>query len=254
MPSNPHDSETFDGPPPGRIDIHSHMLPGVDDGCTNLDEVLTSIEQLKQVGFVGSICTPHIWVDGPHRSCTPVAIADWTGKLRAQLRGRGIDYELWPGGELRLFDGVIDWLKVNGIPSMAGSKYVLADFWETRWPRWVNRVFEWLLAEGYHPILAHPERLSIPTNLRQRLRELSSEGVLLQGNFRCLTGAEGLLAQTQIQQWLSEGCYSFLAVDMHRPDTLPSRLAGLSILEQDRGPNFIDDLTRTSPRELIFGL
>ncbi len=238
-------------PATGRIDVHSHMLPAIDDGCQSLDESLACIAMLQRVGYVGSICTPHIWPDTFPLNI-PRNIAQWTQDLRQALNERGIEYLLWPGAEVRLFDGLIDWFKAHGVPTLADSRAVLCDFWEPRWPRHVDRTFDWLLENGYQPILAHPERLSIG-DLPARLDDARRRGVLLQGNFRCMTGKEGARANQQIRAWLPEKRYTLLAMDMHRPDTLPSRLDGLRMIAEDHGESFLDEMTIAVPRRLIFG-
>jgi len=238
--------------PPGRIDIHSHILPGVDDGCADIDEVIESIEMLKHAGFVGSICTPHIWIDMfPDNTSQHIAV--WVDQLKQELTERNINYHLWTGGELRLFDGVIDWCKNHGVPTLADSKCVLIDFWVDKWSKWINKTFTWLLAEGYTPILAHPERLNIEKKLEPHIDELVKEGVLLQGNFQCMTGEAGYHADARIRQWLGEDRYTFFAIDMHRPDSLVSRLDGMTMVETEFGRGVLDQLTRDNPREIIFG-
>ena len=238
-------------PPPGRIDVHSHLIPGVDDGCQSLDESLESIEMLREVGYSATICTPHLWPD-LFPDNTPQNIARWTEELRTTLRERGIQYTLYDGGELRLFDGVIEWLKSVGVPTLAESRCVLCDFWEPKWRPWIDQAFDWLLEEGYQPILAHPERLSIPDILPQKLDEITTRGVLLQGNFRCMTGEDGLLADRQIRQWIPQRRYSLLAMDMHRPDALPSRIDGFNLVAREYGQELVDEMTITAPRRLIF--
>lgn len=236
--------------PPGRIDIHSHLIPGVDDGCRDLDESLTCVRRLIDAGYVGSICTPHIWGElFPENTIDHIRA--WTTQLQRQLTEQGIDYRLWPGGEIRLFDKVVDWFKANEVPTLAGSKYVLADFWEQRWPKWVDRAFDWLIEEGYQPILAHPERLSI-NNADEKLGALADRGVLMQGNFRCMTGEDGFLADQLVRRYLVEQRYTFLALDMHRPDTLESRLDGLRLVEQEFSPDLATACTADAPRQHIF--
>jgi protein-tyrosine phosphatase len=237
--------------PPGRIDIHSHMLPGIDDGCETIDDAIASIHMLTEAGFVGSICTPHIWID-PYPANTIEHIQIWTDDLRQRLAERGVTYRIWPGGELRIFKGAIDFLKANGVPTLADSRYVLVDLWETKWPKWVNKTFSWLLSEEYKPILAHPERMSVDAKPQQRISELAREGVLLQGNFACFTGEEGRLADQWVRQWLAEGRYTFLAMDMHRPPMLPTRIDGMNMVISEFGQQQLDQLTITNPRKLIF--
>ncbi len=239
-------------PPTGRIDVHSHMLPGIDDGCETIEESIASINLLKQVGYTGTICTPHLWPD-MFPDNTPANIQRWTDELAAQLADRGIDYALWTGGELRLDEDVIDWMKTHGVPTLANSRYVLTDFWEDNWPKYVDQAFDWLIAQGYQPILAHPERIGIAKldTLIEHLDAITARGVLLQGNFRCMTGEDGYLQDQRIRQFLTEDRYWLLAMDMHRPDALPSRLDGMQMVVTEFGQNIVDITTIQRPRTIL---
>ncbi|MFA9477636.1 tyrosine-protein phosphatase [Phycisphaerales bacterium AB-hyl4] len=236
----------------GRIDIHCHLIPGVDDGCKTPEQTCECIRQLQRVGYTGSICTPHIWPDLFPDNDMP-RIRQWTAQLQKHLDHVGLDYQLWPGGELRLFDGVIDWLEENEPPTLAGSRFVLLDFWESQWSRWIDDAFDWLIERDYQPILAHPERLGLD-DLPRHLDSLQSRGVRLQGNFRCLTGEEGPQAEKWIRQFLAEGRYQLLAMDAHRPDTLASRIAGLEVARQCYDADDIDRKTIDLPRQVILGI
>ncbi len=238
--------------PPGPIDIHSHLLPGIDDGCQDLDESLACVRMLKQHGYVGSICTPHVWpAVYPHN--TPEHIAAWTIQLRRDLADRGEDYPIWPGAEVRLFDGVIAWFESTGVPTLADSRCVLVDLWEDAWPRWADPAMDWLLERAYQPILAHPERIGVRDGMGEKLAELSDRGVWLQGNARCMTGEEGYRADKRIRQWLAEGRYTFLALDMHRPAELTPRMEGLEMIEQEFGRATLQRLAVQNPRRLVLG-
>lgn len=236
--------------PTGRIDIHSHMIPGIDDGCADVDESIASIAQLKQAGYVGTICTPHLWPE-LFPDNTPANIRRWTSDLSSQLAKRGIDYALWPGGELRLYDKCIDWLKSVGVPTLGDTKYVLADFWEDAWPTYADRIFDWLLSEGYQPILAHPERIGVKEGLEKHLDALTERGVLLQGNFRCMTGEDGYLPDQRVRQYLQEGRYWIMALDMHRPGDLSGRMDGMRMVAEEFGQAVVDHMTIDRPREVL---
>jgi len=239
-------------PPTGRIDVHSHMLPGIDDGCETIDESIACIKLLKQAGYTATICTPHVWPE-LFPDNTPTHIQRLTHELQEQLTERSIEYPLWPGGELRLFKGAIDWMKAHGVPTLADSKYVLADFWEDTWPKYVDQTFDWLITQGYKPILAHPERLGIADTqkLTDHLDALTARGVLLQGNFRCMTGEDGYLPDQRVRQFLSENRYYLLAMDMHRPDALPSRLDGMQMVVEEFGQDVVDLMTIDRPRQVL---
>ena len=238
-------------PPRGRIDIHSHLLPGIDDGCQNLEETLTCVRRLQAAGYVGSICTPHIWPELLPANA-PGQVNALTSQLESVLRSAGSDYRLWPGGELRLFKGVVDWMKANGVPTLAESHCVLFDYWGDKWPRWVDKALQWLIDQGYRPIMAHPERLNANANQPDRLEAYLDMGLWLQGNFLALTGEDGYLADKLVRQYLTQGRYHFMALDVHKPDSLPSRLDGMQIFTQEFGREALDQFLVDAPRNCIF--
>ena len=239
--------------PAGRIDIHSHLLPGIDDGCADLDESLQAVRRLQELGFVGSVCTPHLWPEAFPEN-TPRHVEAWTLQLADQLNDAGIQYQVWPGGELRIFDGAIEWMKVHGVPTLTGSRLVLTDFWVEHWPGWIMDVYEWLLAHRYRPILAHPERLQPTKDLEPNLSRLMDMGVWLQGNLRSFTGEDGFFTDQQARRHLHLGQYRFLALDMHRPDSLESRLDGIQILTDEFGTERMDQLLVDAPRRWVLGM
>jgi protein-tyrosine phosphatase len=235
----------------GRIDIHSHLLPGIDDGCQTLDESIDCIRQLQAVGYTGSICTPHIWPDY-YPNNTPENIATWTTQFAAAIQNSGIQYQVWPGGELRLFPDVIAWMQVHGVPTLADSRCVMFDYWDDKWPRWVPKVIEWFFAENYQPIMAHPERIAANAKQPKKLQELIGMGVWLQGNFRSMTGEEGYIADQLVRQLITEQRYQFMAMDMHDAASLPGRLDGMQLVAAEFGQPLVDHFTITAPWQAIF--
>jgi protein-tyrosine phosphatase len=238
-------------PPTGRIDIHCHLLPGIDDGCRNLAESVECVKMLKNAGFIGSICTPHIWPSEFPQNL-PQKIADDVAALQNHLAELNIDYLLWPGGEMRLFDNAISWMQTHGVPTLAGTRRVLTDMWNDDWPHWAVPTYQWLIDQGYQPILAHPERMLCLNVLHDCLDELINMGVWLQGNARCMTGEEGQHPDRLIRQWLRENRYQILALDAHRPNTLQARLDGLNLVQAEFSRELLDQLTVDAPRNLIF--
>jgi len=236
----------------GRIDIHSHLIPGRDDGCQDMHETLDAIEQLKAAGFVGSVCTSHVW-DFGFPDNQPDQVVRWGDELRAALKRQGVDYQVWTGGEIRIGPDSIDRLSEHGLPVLAGSNCVLVDFWDQDWSGWIDQTFQWLLLEGFKPILAHPERVMCCRNEPGRVKRLRDMGVLLQGNCRSMTGHEGPAAAEAMRHWLDQGMYDLLALDMHRPDQLPSRFDGLSMVEVEYGQALAKSLIEEAPRRWVTG-
>lgn len=238
------------GPLLGRIDIHSHLLYGIDDGCVDLQQSLTCVAMLKAQGFVGTVCTPHLWPD-LYPLNRPAAIKQWVERLRGEISDAGYDYRIWPGGELRIFDGAIAWMQEHGVPTLGDTRCVLTDYWGGQWSNTIDETFRWLIDEGYQPILAHPERIRMPSpELEKRLDAVRAMGVWLQGNTRCITGQEGLTAKERLKQFIEEDRYHLLALDMHQPETLGSRFDGLAKLEDLLGAERVELLCAKRPREM----
>jgi len=245
----PHPDPT--PPPAGPIDLHSHLLPGIDDGCDSLDESLDAINLLKQAGYVGTVCTPHVWHElFPDNQ--PQNIHRWVKNLRLALADRNIDYPLWPGGEVRLFPDFNDHFATRPVPTLAGTNRVLCDMFSDDWPDWAIPALQLLLDRGYQPILAHPERINVPDDeWTRRIDEVRDMGVWLQGNFEAFTGGLGRRADHRVRDLASQNAYTFFALDMHRPHSLPDRLDGRHIAINELGQPAIDRLTDHHLRQLI---
>jgi protein-tyrosine phosphatase len=235
--------------PPGRIDIHCHLLPGVDDGCATLDDTIACITRFKELGFAGSVLTPHI-VPTQYPNNTPANIRLWVDHLREDLAHAGIDYQIWPGAELRASENIISWMADHGVPTLADSRCVLIDFWADKWPAYATELFEWLLNNNYQPILAHPERIKCCLDPR-RINDLIKMGVWLQGNCKAVTGTDGFHAQQFILQTLRAGLYTFLATDCHKPNSLEARLDGMQLIAVEHGDEMVDQLMADNPRQLL---
>ena len=240
-----------DLPAEGRIDIHSHLLPDLDDGCRSVDEALAIIEILMDAGFVGSVCTPHLWPE-QWPEYTPAFVADRVSELREAVQEAGLDYRLWAGGELRISPRSLAWIQEVGVPTLAGGRCVLVDHWGAAWPDEGDPLIDYLFEHGYQPILAHPARLGFPCEeMAATADRLRDRGVWFQGNLNCLAGGEGDEAAMWIRRWLREGRYHVIATDAHRPHAMDGRLEGLALLEIEVGPDKAANLLETAPRRVL---
>ncbi len=233
-----------------RIDIHCHLIPAIDDGCISPKESLESIRMLIDHGYTASICTPHHWPQRfPH--ITPDHVAIWVDDLQKQVTAEGLDYTLYAGGEMRVARDTPAELDRHEPPTLAGSRYVLMDFWEPRWPKFLDKTADWLLDHQYQPILAHPERSVTGKEFDRMLDRLTDRGVLLQGNLRSFTGCNGPVAANYAKWLLREDRYTLLALDAHRPDSLPDRLAGLEIVTELVGSEKLAELIEHRPKAMF---
>jgi len=235
----------------GRIDLHCHLLPGVDDGCQTMQQSLQSIRQWIAAGYVGSVCTPHVGA-GYYQNNTPDNIAHWLKELRAELRVQGIDYALWDGGEVRMNADTIEWFSTWGLPTLGPGRCVLLDYWGKDWPEHCEECFQFLLENGYQPIYAHPERMSLgDTDWNPLMDRLVDQGVWLQGNLNSISGGEGKRAKKRAWRLLSEEKYYVVASDFHQPQAFSGRLEGIQKLEEKLSAKKSQELLVQRPREIL---
>jgi protein-tyrosine phosphatase len=233
------------------FDLHCHLLPGIDDGCEDMEESLECIRLLSAAGFRGAVCTPHACVGG-FPDNTPKNIARWVNELREEIREAGLSYSILPGAELRLAANNLAWFSLNGVPTLGDSRAVLCDWWGDDWPAFCDITLDHLLARGYQPILAHPERMGLSDSLLTKVLEsLERRGVWLQGNLNSLGGGEGKRARELAWELLGRGRYQLLSTDTHDPGSVPPRLKGLEITVRDAATGVVDNLLGKATRAAI---
>ncbi|QDT37378.1 CpsB/CapC family capsule biosynthesis tyrosine phosphatase [Stratiformator vulcanicus] len=232
------------------LDIHSHMLPGVDDGCVNLSESIRCVRTLMDHGFGGTVCTSHMCV-AELPTITPSFVHEQATLLRQALRREGLDYQIFTGGEVRLQPLTVSWFQQHGVPSLGDGRCVLVDTW-SHWEDYCDEAIDYLEDNGYQPILAHPERMPIDEAEWHRLiDDLSERGVWLQGNLKPIGGRDMPGLQERALRLLDEGRYKVIALDMHRPKGLAERLVGLDVIRDRFGEDLLSKLLADAPAEII---
>lgn len=233
----------------GRIDVHSHLLPGIDDGCPNLDESLACARRMVEAGYTHSFCTPHIWPNLPEN--TVEGITAHVVSLQQSLDAACIPLKLYAGGELNLRPDLMT-LFPKLIPTygMAG-RYCLFDIWVDRLPGFFWKTVEWLQSKEMKVILAHPERMRAVQDKPELTDEFGDRGLLLQGNLQCLGDPPKTRTRQLAEALLSEGRYFMLGSDLHNLAGLPLRLSGLARAVEAVGEPEVWRLTRDNPRELL---
>lgn len=234
----------------GRIDVHSHLLPGIDDGCANLEQSLTCAQALVRVGYTHAFCTPHIWRNLPWN--TAETVGQRAAELQAHLDMMHVPLRIMPGGELSLRPEVLDTPPEQIVTYGLAKKFCLFDLWADELPDFFEPCVRYLQSQGLTAILAHPERMEAvqkdPSNLIAYFQGL---GLLLQGNLQCFADADDSPTRQLVERFLLEGRYTFLATDTHKPDSLPARLQGLRRATEVAGRNTIARLTMENPQMLL---
>jgi protein-tyrosine phosphatase len=192
------------------VDMHSHVLPGIDDGAKTPADSIVLINRMMALGIKKIIATPHIMAD--YYKNTAETINASLNILKAELEKEKIDIEIEAAAEHyfdETFEGRIDDHKLMTM----GDNYVLFEFSFISKPPNVIPVVQKLKALGYKPILAHPERY--PYMTIDQFRELHEWGVLFQLNTISLAGYFGKDAKKLAESLVDEQLVDFISSDMH---------------------------------------
>lgn len=194
------------------IDIHSHILPGVDDGAKDLAESLAMARMAVADGLTHIFATPH------HRDYSSLSCADVAHRvvqLQSELDKADIPLTLLPGHEVRLYDDMFeDWDKDLAGP-LGGSRYVLAEPLFHRYDKHTDAMLFELFDRGYLPIMAHPERIRPIQDNLALIESFLIRGGLTQITAGSLTSSTDWRAKKTAETMLRNGMVHVIASDAH---------------------------------------
>jgi len=205
------------------IDLHCHLLPGIDDGAADDDATLAMAKMAIADGIRCIACTPHVY-PGLYDNTTAV-IRERVARLQATLDAREMALRLYVGADAHLTPELLDRLRAGTAPTLAGTRYFLLEPpHHVCPPRFEESVFRFVLA-GYVPIITHPERLTWIADHYAMFDEMARRGVWMQLTAGSLTGRFGRGAMTWGERLLKDGLVHLLATDAHAPVRRPPLLA-----------------------------
>lgn len=231
---------------PPRIDVHTHILPGVDDGARDMDEACELLKAAAEQGVTAVIATPHY-----HRSQSPEGLSTLKEALEVHVREGLPFFDIYLGQETYYHEGLVEHLKQGKALTMAGSRYVLVEFDPGVPYTTLFRGIRQLLLAGYTPILAHMERYACLRN-EAHLVDLMGSGCKFQMNYESLDGPFFQKEVRWCRKQVLEGRIHLLGSDMHRTDFRPPKLTGaLRWLEKYVDVHELDRLTHENARKMI---
>lgn len=195
------------------IDLHSHLLPAIDDGANDAAAAVAMARMFVADGITTVACTPHILPGLYHNSGPGIRAA--VERLRVNLAEHGIDLTIVPGADAHMCPDFLSGLRSGHILTIADSRYVLVEPPHHTAPQRLEQFFFDLLVAGYVPILTHPERLTWINQHYDAVRRLAAGGVWMQITAGSVTGAFGKNAQYWAHRMLDEGLVHLLATDAH---------------------------------------
>ncbi len=193
-------------------DMHSHLIPGIDDGAATMTDSLSMIRELKEMGFKKIITTPHIKHD--HYKNTSEIILKGLNDVRQELKVNEIDIDIHAAAEYFVDDVFMDMLESNQLLTIHKNEVLIEFSFMFEPVNLMNTIFR-IQTKGYRPILAHPERYVYFHQKPEVYRELKDRGCMLQLNTLSLFGYYGKREQQMAEELLEERQYDYCGTDMH---------------------------------------
>jgi protein-tyrosine phosphatase len=204
------------------IDIHTHILPGLDDGAANWDETLNMARAAVAEGITTIIATPH-HANGRYIN-TANEVEEHTMRVNERLKAAGVPVAIMPGQEIRVHDDLLEaWDRRELLP-LAGSSYVLIEMPSSRIPRAMSELIHELLVMQLKPIIAHPERNAEIVEHPERLADLIREGAFAQVTTHSLLGGFGKRIKQSAWSLCSSGLIHIVSSDAHHLERRGFRL------------------------------
>jgi len=239
--------------PPNMIDIHCHLLPGIDDGAQSLPQALEMASIAAADGIGTIFCTPHIY-PGLYENTGP-DIRRRVDQLQLILNDKGIDLNLSYGADAHLVPEIFEGLRTGRVPTLGGSRYLLLEpSHHVRPPRFKETVFE-LIGAGHIPVITHPERLTWADQHYSDFTELSRSGAWLQITGGALVGRFGARVKLLAERFVGDGWTDVLASDGHTTGQRAPVLAeARARAAQMVGEREAENLVENRPRSILENL
>jgi protein-tyrosine phosphatase len=195
------------------IDLHCHILPGIDDGSRSLEMSLEMARMAVDDGITMTACTPHIY-PGLYMNDT-AGIEAARDQLQRSLDDDGIPLKLTIGADVHLVPGLLEGLRAGKVPCLHHTRYLLLEpSHHVAPPHFQDSVFQ-LVAAGYVPVITHPERLTWVEDHYPVFADLVRQGAWMQITAASLTGVFGARAKYWGERFLGDGLTHIIATDAH---------------------------------------
>ena len=235
------------------IDIHSHILPSVDDGARNIAESISILESAAGQGVIGIVATPHVLA-------SPTAV-EWQQvvesfqRLSRECCHRKLPLSLYLGAECRLSPELPEMVRANPALSInGGMRYLLLEFPFYEIPLFANQTIYELQLMGITPIIAHPERCQPIVNDLTILHEFIVKGLLVQIDAGSVLGRFGRKTAKTAHKMLRLGWVHMVASDTHSPQVAPYDLAAARrVIGKSSGRDALENMFVRTPDRVVKG-
>ncbi len=234
------------------IDLHSHILPGIDDGARDVEESVAMARIYAAAGYAVVVATPH-YIPGTSWAPEAAAVRDGVAELNEVLIRRGVDLKVLAGMEIAMDPSISDLLAQDRLLPLGGSDYLLVEVPFQQLPYgWDQVVFD-LISHGYRVLLAHPERCARLVEKPGIFEKIIETGCGIQVNWGSLLGHYGSRESRLARNLAAKGYIHCMATDSHdmkhrNPGFVPQALA---VLHKIVGEEGVDVVMRQNPSRVL---
>ncbi|WP_350345073.1 CpsB/CapC family capsule biosynthesis tyrosine phosphatase [Proteinivorax tanatarense] len=195
------------------IDVHSHILPGIDDGASCIEQAIEMAKIAQQENITKIISTPHYLGEGQDASKESILKA--AKLLNQSCVDNGIDIDILVGQELYANINLLEDIKNNNVLPLANTDFLLIEFPMMSLPSWADDILHGIMVLGYKPVIAHPERYGYVINNPDIVKEWINMGCFTQINSMSITGRFGSKVQKVVKELATRDMIHLLGTDSH---------------------------------------
>lgn len=231
------------------VDIHSHILPGLDDGAASEKQALCMLKAASRQGIRDIIATPHY--SEVFRNDHPNTIRRKCMEIERLAKSHGIPVHIYSGQEIMYTEDVPDLLSEGRLLTLADSRYVLLEFYPGAPRSLIVRAVRETAGRGFLPVLAHAERYSALSE-PEKIRDLTEQGACIQMNYRPAGGKWYESATRWCRKLLKSGSVHFMSTDMHNTGARrPETAEALRWMQSHLDGRYVERLIRRNAEKIL---
>ena len=231
------------------VDIHSHIIPGIDDGAKNMEMTLEMLKNAERYGTKEIVATPHYFAG--YYGVPINVVKEKTKDLNNLAKKEGLDIKVHFGQEVYFSENILKYLDNGLVGTINESRYMLIELNMMKFSiEGVTEVLYELQLKGIVPVIAHPERYHMFIKKPSLINEFIEENFLFQLNMGSITGDFGKEAKKTAEIFLKNKIYSFIGSDAHRDkERSPDMTEGVEVLKE-MDNNYFDYLNASGKKLL----
>lgn len=232
------------------IDIHTHIIPNIDDGSKNVEETFKLFKEAAKVGFTDIILTPH-YIKEYYETSTNIR-EYWTKSLQDTLNKLKIPIKVFVGNEVYVCDDIDELIHKQIVSTLNNSKYILFELPMNTNITYLEKIIFRITNIDKTPILAHPERYRYVQKDISLIEKLRKQGVLFQANYGSILGLYGEGPKKTLEKLLKKGLIDFIASDVHKPNSIyPLVEESKKRIKKIIGEEELEKLTILNPKKVV---